>query len=154
MVDLASINAAQAIEIQQLRARAEKAKEVKLQQKKIYLDSAANHSVISHLTHLDPHTSPSFDRNEEYSGVETASQQVLAVEGQGRIMGVNGVLCSGAGASLVSLGQVLDMHDASCLVTSSKATVFANSPRSDVLVNDFNDLITSTQTCLIVDHVI
>ena len=61
---------------------------------------------------------------------------MLAVESQGLIMGVNGVLCSGAGASLVSLGQALDMHDASCLVRSSKATVFANSPSSDVLENE------------------
>ena len=76
--------------------------------KKIYLDSAANTHVISDLTHVDPHTSPSFGRSEEYSGVETASQEVLAVEGLGKIMGMNGVICTGAGASLVSVGKACD----------------------------------------------
>ena len=60
-----SEKAAMELEIQQLRARAEKAEEVKRYKKKIYLDSAANTHVISDLTHVDPHTSPSFGRNEE-----------------------------------------------------------------------------------------
>ena len=69
-----SEKAAMELEIQQLRARAEKAEEVKRYKKKIYLDSAANTHVISDLTHVDPHTSPSFGWNEEYCGVETVSQ--------------------------------------------------------------------------------
>ena len=144
--DHVSAIAAKDLEIQQLRARLE----VKDNNKKIFLDSGANHCIIADLNHLDPYTSPSFGRSEEYSGVETASQEVLAVEGQGQIMGVPGVICSGAGNSLISLGQVLDVHNANCLVTSSEAIVFAKCPRSDVLVNDLNDSITSTKTGLIV----
>ena len=65
-------------------------------------------------------------------------------------MGVNGVLCPGAGATSVSLGLVCDLHKANCLVTSSEATVFATSPSCDVLVNDLKDLITRTKSCLFV----
>ena len=65
-------------------------------------------------------------------------------------MGVNGVLCSGAGASLVSLVPLLDVRDASCLVTSSEAIVFTNSPGSDMLVNDLNNHITSKKTGILV----
>ena len=134
------------LEIEQLRAE----KEVRLKTKKIYLDSAANANIISDLTHVDPHTSPSFGRSEEYGGVETASQEVLAVEGQGRIMGMDGIICRGAGASLLSLGKACDELNANCLVTSSEAIVYANSPVSDVLFNDLKSHITSTQTGLIV----
>ena len=145
-----SEKAAMELEIQQLRARAEKAEEVKRYKKKIYLDSAANTHVISDLTHVDPHTSPSFGRSEEYSGVETASQEVLAVEGLGQIMGMNGVICTGAGASLVSIGKACDELTANCLVTSSEAIVYANSPASDVLFNNLKNHITSTKTRLFV----
>ena len=112
----ASALAAKGLEIEQLTARLDVKKENK---KKIMLGSGANHSVIADPTHVNPHTSPSFDRNVEYSGVETASQEVLAVEGQGQIMGVPGVLCSCSGATLVSLGQVLDVHNVNCLVKST-----------------------------------
>ena len=66
--------------------------------------------------YFDPRTSPSFTSNEEYSGVQTASQEELAVESQVQITGVNGVLCSGAGASFISLGHVCAAHDANCLI--------------------------------------
>ena len=129
------------LEIEQLRAE----KEVK----KIYLDSAAIKSIIADLIHVDPHTLPSFVRNEELAGVEAANGALLAVEGTGQIMGVPGVLCSGASASLVSMVDVCDLHDASVLVTSSGARAFKNSEGSDVHVNNLNDYVTSTQTCIL-----
>ena len=127
-------------------ARLKTAAEVK-RQTKTNLDSAANIRIIAYLHHVNSHTSPSFCRAVEPHGVETASRESLAVEGRDQILGVNVAICSGAGASFFSMAQICDERNASCLVTSSGACVFANSKGSDVLVNNVNDLITSTQTC-------
>ena len=141
--DIASQLAAARLEIVQLKA----AKEVTPEGgKKIYLDSAANKCIIADINHIDPHTSPSYVRNEEHNGVETANGALLAVEGTGQIAGVKALICPESSATLLSLGQVLDELDASCLVTSSEARVFKNSPDSVLRVNDFNNHVTSTHT--------
>ena len=139
-----SENAALKLEIEQLKAALE------VRQKKIYLDSGANISIIADVSHVDPHTSPSFCRAEEPHGVETANQTIMPVEGEGQIMGVTGKICTEAGASLVSMSQVLNEHDACAVITKSDAKVFKNSVGSDVIVNDLNNHVISTHTLLFV----
>ena len=121
---------------------------LEVRHKKKYLDSGANVSIIADLVHVDPHTSPSFCRAEEPHGVETANRALMPVEGEGQIMGVTGKLCSEAGASLVSMSQVLCEHDASCVIDNFGAKVFKNSVGSNVIVNKLNNHVTSTHTLL------
>ena len=147
MAAVTSQLAAANLEIQQLRAKLEVKNQA--EKKKIFLDSAANTSIIADLRHINSYTSPSFLRNEELAGIKAANGGLLAVEGTGQIMGVPGVICSDASASLVSMVDVCDVHDASVLVTSSGARVFKNSEGSDVHVNNLNDYVNSTQSCIL-----
>ena len=75
---------------------------------------------------------------------------IMPVEGEGLIMGVVGKICTEAGASLVSMSQVLNEHDACAVITKSDAKVFRNSVESDVIVNDLNNHVISTHTLLFV----
>ena len=129
------------LEIEQLKA-AREAEEVK----KVYLDSGANVSIIADIRHVDINTIPLFNRVEEPHGVETANQGVMPIEGHGQIAGVDAVICSDARASLVSLGKLCDAKKASCVVTSSSAEVFVNTPESISCLNDLKKIIISQNT--------
>ena len=117
-----SLVAARSQESELLRAVAE------AEVKKVYLDSGAN-------------VNPLFNRAEEPNGVETVNQGVMPVEGHSRIAGVDAVICSGANASLFSMGQVCDEKRASCVVTSSWAEALVNSTELIACLNDLTKVV-------------
>ena len=57
------------------------------------LDSGANISIISDITHLDTNTVPLCRRAEDAPGVETASGGAMAISGRGVIVGLEGPIC-------------------------------------------------------------
>ena len=62
-------------------------------EKKKLLDSGANISIVSSLSHLDTNTFPTCLRAEKPSVVQTANNSTMAIHGRGQFQGVNGVLC-------------------------------------------------------------
>ena len=80
-------------------------KQAEISKKKL-LDSGANISIVSSLTHLDPNTNPLFhSADKPLRNVETANNSKMPIQGQGKFEGVNGVLCETATNSLLSLSQ-------------------------------------------------
>ena len=75
----------------------------KVKQKKKLLDSGANISIISDISHFDPNTS--FCRAEEPRGVDTANQSGMAIFGSESICGMEGALCDKAASSLISVSR-------------------------------------------------
>ena len=67
----------------------------------------------------------------------------MPVEDKIQIMGVTGKLCSEAGASLVSMHQVLCEHADSCVIDNFGAKVFKISVGSNVVVNKLKNHVTS-----------
>ena len=114
-----SVVAALQLELEQLRAAL---KEVN-RKKRIFLDSGANTSIISDLSHTDPHSSTSLCRAEEPRGVETANGSIMPIVGMGQIAGVTGVICPESSFSLVSVPQVARECDATFLINENE--VFA-----------------------------
>ena len=140
-----SVVAALQLELEQLRAAL---KEVN-RKKRIFLDSGANTSIISDLSHTDPHSSTSLCRAEEPRGVETANGSIMPIVGMGQIAGVTGVICPESSFSLVSVPQVARECDATFVINESEAFAYKNSPDLTACVNDIKDTVTSNHTMIL-----
>ena len=105
---------AQTLEFAEYKAEKEKVKPT-------IIDSGANVSVISDVTHVDTNTVPLCRRAEDATGVVTASGEELDISGRGIIVGVEGAICLGATASLVSASQVCKERGAYVIMDSCGA---------------------------------
>ena len=98
---------------------------VKLQKLKI-LDSGANISIISDITHVDTNTVPFCRRAEDAAGVETASGAMMPISGCGTIVGVEGKICEEASFTMISVPQVCVDRDACMFFDSVGAIAVVN----------------------------
>ena len=90
--------------------------------KKKLIASGANITIVSSLTHLDPNTTPIYHRADKPSRtVQTANNSTMAIQGQGKFEGVNGVLCESASYSLLSTSQYTREKDAVVIMSSAEA---------------------------------
>ena len=144
--DLASQLAAVSLELEQLKALNVK--------KKVLLDSGANHSVISHMSHVDTKTIPC-RRADKSSGVETADGTVMPISGDGIIQGCDGVFCENASHSLVSQSQWAATNDGIVIADATHAFGVSS---SHVVLNDIingfkNNSYNSNEPPLLTAHV-
>ena len=72
---------------------------------KYLLDSGANISIFSSLSHLDSNTIPTLLRADKPSVVETANNSTMEIQGQGKFKGLDCVLCDLANSSSLSTCQ-------------------------------------------------
>ena len=68
--------------------------------KKQYFDSGADISFVSHLSHLDSNTAPSFHMNDKPIGVETSNNGTIKINGEGKINILDSAFCDDAENSL------------------------------------------------------
>ena len=62
-------------------------------QKKL-LDSGANISIVSSLSHLDPDTTPSFHRvDKPFNSVETANNSTMKIDEVGKFKNMDSAIC-------------------------------------------------------------
>ena len=76
--------------------------------KKQYIDSGANISIVSHMSHLDSNTTPSFRRVDKPFGEEKFKK-------------LDCVFCSDAAASLLSVSQFTKSNNAAIVFTKTDA---------------------------------
>jgi hypothetical protein len=69
------------------------------------LDSGANVSILSNLSHLDPNSIPKIRRADKPSGVETANNSTMEIAGEGQFEGLDSVICPNASHNLLSISQ-------------------------------------------------
>ena len=92
--------------------------------KSIILDSGANITVISDITHVDNNTVPSCRRAEDAAGVETADGAIMPITGNGVVVGLEGPICDGASTTLVSVSQFCQERNAMLCFNSTSAVAF------------------------------
>ena len=89
--------------------------------KKQYIDSGANISIVSHMSHLDSNTTPSFRRVDKPFGVETASNGIMKIDGEGKFKNLDSAFCGDAAASLLSVSQFTKSNNVAIVFTGTDA---------------------------------
>ena len=113
------------------------AKEVK----KKLLDSGANISIVSNLSHSDSNTFPTFLRADKPSVVETANISTMTIQGQGQFIGLNSVLCESANNSLLSASQFTRENDTIVIISEKDAVGVKLDSTVTSLLNDIKNTI-------------